>query len=170
MKSNLLVTFDPNHFEVGKREIENFLKEVGEKGKILKADKGLAELKVKDPRKVITKLKKIPIKRFTYTQHWIPVDFWLENKITTLKKKISKLGKEIGKQEKWKMDLNIRRLKKKPNERKLVLSLTELVKKENVDLKNPKKIIKVEIIGKKVALSLLKPNEILNISKLKNKN
>ena len=67
----------------------------------------------------------------------------------------------IKKSEKWKMDLSKRNYEKgKTTE--LILRLTDVVDKPNVDLENPEKIIKVEIVGNKAGISLLKPNELVS--------
>ena len=47
------------------------------------------------------------------------------------------------------------------------MKLTENIEKPNVDLKNPEKIVKVEIIGEHAGISLLYPDEILDVQKYK---
>ena len=49
---------------------------------------------------------------------------------------------------------------------KLIVKLTDVVDRKNVDLNKPKKIIKVEIIGKNAGISLLEPDELLIVPKL----
>lgn len=172
-EANLLVSFDPTHLEVAKKEIEGLLKEVKEEAKILTATDGLAEVLVKDSRKAIKQLQKIAkssLDKFIHTMSWIPIDTWVKNSIKDIKKKIKGFVKEIGEKEKWKMELKTRKVKgKKPDEIKLILKLTEVVNRKKVDLEKPEKIIKVEMIGNKAGLSLVKPEDILNIAKLRQK-
>ncbi len=49
----------------------------------------------------------------------------------------------------------------------LIMKLTEVVDRPKVDLKNPDKIIRVDIIGNDAAISLLNKDETLNIPALK---
>jgi tRNA(Ser,Leu) C12 N-acetylase TAN1 len=44
------------------------------------------------------------------------------------------------------------------------MKLTDVVDRKKIDLKKPKKIIKVEIIGKDAGISLLTPDELLVVS------
>lgn len=169
-EGNLLVTFEPTHQDSALKEISALLKEVKEEADILKAEGGVAELIVKDAKKSVRELAKLfskNIDKFAYTSHWIPVDEWCKNATEDMQKSIKGLAKDIKQNEKWKMDLKVRKVKEKPDEIKLVMKLTEVVDKPNVDLQNPDKIIKVEVIGNKAGLALLGKDELLNVAKLK---
>ena len=63
------------------------------------------------------------------------------------------------------MDLGKR--KTNLHERDLILKLTDQINRSNIDLSNPDKIIKVEIIGSNTALALLKKDEYLNVTRFK---
>jgi tRNA(Ser,Leu) C12 N-acetylase TAN1 len=169
-EANLLVTFDPSHLESAKKEILDLLKETKEKAEFLNLDSGFAEIAVGNAKKAVSNLEKIAkksIQKFNYTMQWIPIEKWCENKIEDIKKNIKGFVKDIGENEKWKMELKTRKLKEKPDEIKLILKLTEAVDRKKVDLNEPEKIIKVEIIGNRAGLALLKKNELLNVAKLK---
>ena len=171
-EANLLVTFDPTHQVSALQEITNLAAEVKEKASVIHTEDGVAEIAVKDARKLTKALAKIAqknIDKFPYTAHWIPIDIWCKADIKEMQKQIGKLGKGIKQTEKWKMDLKVRRVKEKPDEIKLILKLTELVDKPKVDLEKPEKIIKAEILGKRAGLSLLNAEELLNITKLRQK-
>lgn len=101
--------------------------------------------------------------------HWVPIDTWVKNNIAEIQKKLKTLEKDIGEKEAWKMELKTRKLKEKSDELKLIIKLTEAIDRKNIDLEKPEKIVKVEIIGNKAGLSLLKKNEFLNLAKLRNK-
>lgn len=162
-KANLLVTFDPTHSESAKKEIEGLLKEVGAKAEILSCAEGLAEVSVGDARKAILALSKLGKDKFEHTFHWTPIDHWCKATMPEMQEVIKGLVKDIGMDEKWKMDLG--RRKTKEHERDLVIKLTEVVDRPKVDLSNPDKIIKVEIIGDKAGMALLKKGELLNVVK-----
>lgn len=159
VKPNLLVTFDPMHDKSAEAEIESILKEI-DKGKILKIDEGLAELSVKDAKKAVKAIADADSSKFQYTFYWWPVDEWCKPGIKDMQACIKKLGKGIKQKEKWKLDLSKRKTAKKyPGD--IIIKLTKDIDQPNVDLKNPDKIIKVEITGNKAAVSVLSKDELV---------
>lgn len=162
-KANLLVTFDPTHAESAKKEIEGLIKEVKGKADILSCEEGLAEVSAGDARKVVLALGKLKKDKFKHTFHWTPIDHWCKATIPEMQKVIKGLVKDINAKEKWKMDLG--RRKTKEHERDLIIKLTDVVDRPKVDLSNPDKIIKVEIIGDKAGIALLKKGELLTVVK-----
>lgn len=169
MKPNLLVTYEPSHIGSAKQEILNLLNEIKYPGKIVKSNiSGLMSVRVKNAKNAVKKLltvaKKKPNK-FMQTYKWIPVDKWSKTNIKVMQRAIKGLSKNIKKNEKWKMDLGKR--KTKLHERDLIIKLTDPIDRPNVDLHNPEKIVKVEIIGSNAALALLKKDEYLNVTRFK---
>ena len=77
-----------------------------------------------------------------------------------MQKAIKSLVPKIKKDEKWMMDIE-KRYYDKMDYKELILKLTDVVDREKIDLKKPKKIIKVEIVGKDAGISLLEPDEML---------
>lgn len=161
LEPNLLITFDPVHEESAKLEIDAAVKETGKKAEIVKTEDGLAELNTENARELIKALKTVDKGKFNYTFYWWPVDEWCKSKIEDMQKCIKKIQEGIKADEKWKMDL-AKRKEKQEYPKDLIIKLTDAVDKPKVDLKNPDKIIKVEIIGDKAAISLLAPEEIFN--------
>jgi len=169
-KGNLLVSFDPVHEESAKTEILGLLKEVGENGKIVSFSDGLAEISVRNPRKAITSLLEIAktnIDQFRYTFNWWPVDVWCKSELLEMQKEIKKIQKGIKPEEKWKMDLIKRKLIRN-YQGSLIVKLTDVVDKQKIDLNSPDKIIRVELDGERAGISLLTPNELLNVPRLRN--
>jgi len=162
-KANLLVTFDPTHAESAKKEIESLLKEVKVKADVLSCEEGLAEVSVGDARKAVLALRKLKKDKFEHTFHWTPIDHWCKATIPEMQKVIKGLAKDINVKEKWRMDLG--RRKTKEHERDLIIKLTDVVDRPKVDLSKPDKIVKVEIIGDKAGIALLKKDELLNVVK-----
>jgi len=169
MKATLLVTFDPSHAGSAKKQIEDALKEIKKDAKFLKSEaEGIFELQTKDARKLVQDIGKIAkkdIAKLDKTFNWIPIDTWAKATVKDMQKTIKTIQKDIKEKEKWAMDLGKRMTKL--HDKDLIIKLTEPVDKPNVDLKKPEKIIKVEIIGNKAGISLLKPDEILNLFKFK---
>ncbi len=169
MKAKLIVTYDPNHFQSSKEEVENVLKEIGVKPKFQKSEVGgvfaLDVPKAKEVVKKLTALAKKKKKLFTRTFHYIPIEKWVKSEIKDMQNAIKPLVKKIGEKEKWKMDL-AKRHYTKHDFKELITGLTEVIDRKNVDLNKPKKIVKVEIIGKDAGISLLEPNELLIVPKI----
>lgn len=168
-EANLLVTFEPMHEESAKAEIQALLKEVNETAKIIKFEDGLAELIVKDARGAVRNLLKICIEnnsKFKYSFNWWPVDEWCKADIKEIQKVISELEKSIKKEEKWKLDLSKRRTQRDYG-RDAIIKLTEVINKPKVDLGNPDKIIKVDIIENKAAVAVISKDEFLNVLRVK---
>ncbi len=164
--TNLLVTFDPVHKESAKAEINFIAKETGKKVKIMRTEEGLAEINADKPKEIIKALKNIDKEKFKYTFYWWPVDEWCKSGVKEIQDCIKKIQQGIKAEEKWKMDLAKREVTQEyPKD--LIIKLTDVIDKQEVDLKNPEKIIKIEIIGDKTAISLLTPEEIFNVLKIK---
>jgi len=168
--ANLLVTHDPNHAGLAKEEIIAVLKQLKVEPKFLKSEiEGLFQITIKEPKEAVKKLvgicKKNP-SMFRTTFHWVPVDNWCKSTIEDMQKTIKGLVKDIKEKDKWKMDI-AKRCYEKYHTTELIIKLTDVVDRPKVDLKNPDKIIKVDIIGKDAGISLLNKDELLNIPALK---
>lgn len=165
MDANLLVSFDPSHEGSAKEKIDGILKEVDKKAKVMKIEEGLAYASVPDPKKAIEGLMEIAKKdkgKFDHTFNWWPVDKWCKAEVADMQKAITEIQKEIGESERWKMDLSKRHAKKEyPKD--LIIKLTDVVDKKKVDLDNPEKIIRVEIVGDKAAISLFDVSGYINV-------
>ena len=168
--ANLLVTHDPNHAGLAKEEITSVLKQLKIEPKFLKSEiEGLFQITIKEPKEVIKKLVKTCKKDtsvFRMTFHWVPVDNWCKSTVEDMQKTIKGLVKGIKEKDKWKMDI-AKRCYEKYHTTELIMKLTDVVDKPKVDLKNPDKIIRVDIIGKDTGISLLNKDEMLNIPALK---
>lgn len=169
MKPNILISHDPSHSGSAKDAILNLFKDVKQDIKQIKKEvDGLFSANVKDARKAVKELAKICEKdsaRFEKTFHYIPIDKWCKSTVADMQKAIKGFAKDIRKTEKWKMELCKR--KKKGHDIELILKLTEAVDRPKVDLESPDKIIKVEIIGNKAGIALLKKGEILSVPRTK---
>ncbi len=169
-KANLLVTHDPNHAGLAREEIVAVLKQLKTEPEFLKSEiEGLFQLSITKPRDVIKKLIamcKKDTSLFRMTFHWVPVDSWCKSTIEDMQKTIKGLVKDIKEKDKWKMDI-AKRSYEKYNTTELIMKLTDVVDRPKVDLKNPDKIIRVDIIGNDAGISLLTKDEMLNIPALK---
>lgn len=159
-EANLLITYNPLHKEYAEAEIKAIGSEAGKTIEIKDIEEGLAQVSIENSREFVRSLSDIDKTKFKYTFYWWPVDEWCKSTIEEMQKCIKKLQEGIKPDESWKMDLAKRKAKEYPKD--IILKLTEVIDKKKVDLKNPSKIIKVEIISDKAAISLLTKNEIFN--------
>jgi tRNA(Ser,Leu) C12 N-acetylase TAN1 len=166
MNVKLIVTYDPAHQKSCKASLENVMDAVGAKLKFLKSKySGIFLIELSKPKEVVKMLIKLNKKDpeiFGKTHRYIPVDKWVSSKVPDMQKAIKSLVPKIGENEKWKMDLEKRHYHKLDYQ-ELIVKLTEVVDRQKIDLKKPKKIIKVEIIGTHAGISLLEPGELLMV-------
>jgi len=167
-KANLLVTYDPTHLSRAKEEVITLLEGLGVKGNFLKSEVGgVLKLKTTNPKGIVKSLVSLYKKKpgnFKNTYRWIPIDKWCKSELSSMNRTVKKFVKDIKENESWKMDLE-KRLYNKYHTTELITELTKPVNRMKVNLNNPKKIIKVEIIGKHAGFALLNKNEMLKASK-----
>ena len=146
------------------------LKEIGNKPTFLKSGiGGVYFLKVRKPKEIVKKLYKLCKKdkeKFEYTFNWFPVDKWCSSSLSEIKRILKDINKKIKQNEKWKMELK-KRHHTKYSTMELIKKLTADIDKPNVDMKNPDKVVRIDIIGKKAAISLLEADENLNTQRVK---
>ncbi len=167
MSANLVVTYDPAHAGKAKEEVKALLEGAGEKPEFLESGiEGLFLLKTKkNPRQITKQLMNEDPASFAYTFHWVPIDKWVPSDMESMLEAMAEIDGKMDPGESWKMDLSKRRYEGRTTE--LVMKLTESISKPKVDLKNPEKIVKVEIVGDKAGVALLNKDELLDVPKLK---
>ena len=78
---------------------------------------------------------------------------------------VDQAAEGIGEHESWMMHVHKRHHPKHSEE--LMLTLTDGIQKGRVDLKHPQKIIAVEVLGGRAAISLLDRSEIIDVNRLR---
>jgi len=81
-----------------------------------------------------------------------------------MKEAVMNVREKIREGERWRMTVEKRRYTRY-HKIEIIKELAELIQ-EKVDLKNPDKIVRVDIIGKYAAVSVLSPNEIFSTTRL----
>ena len=165
-KFNLIVTFDQNHAGTAENELNAVLRKIGEKPKVASSGiEGLFKAAVSDARKVVGRLRDLcraDPNLFVVTHHYIPVDLLCKSGVPEMQKNIKPLASSIEEKERWKMNISKRHWDKLGG-KELIIKLTDVIDRENVDLNNPQKIVQVEIIGNEAGISLLEPKDLLDI-------
>ena len=168
--ANLLVTYDPAHSGKAKEEAQALLEAAGEKAEFLESDiPGLFLLRTgKDPKKLTRELRDVVEEnpeQYKYTFHWIPIEKWCKSSVDDMSRAMKEIDSRMSDDESWKLELGKRQHEGKSTD--LIVKLTENINHPKVDLKNPQKIVKVEIIGDHAGIALLDRNELLDIPKIK---
>ncbi len=87
-----------------------------------------------------------------------------QSDMNSMKEAVMNVKDKVQHGEKWRMTVEKRRCTSH-HKIEIIKELAELID-EKVDLKNPDKIIRIDIIGKYAAVSVLSSNEIFSTTKL----
>jgi len=166
---NLLVSYSWGVYGRAKKEIVQVLEMLGDEGPVVKRTiaEGIIGVKTRlDPREVVRRLRSLfdedPF-AFQYTLKWVPVDLWTLSDMDSMKEAVRKLRNGIHAGERWRMTVEKRRYNQY-HKIEIIRELAELVE-EKVDLENPEKILRVDIIGRYAGISVLMPEDIFSVYK-----
>jgi tRNA acetyltransferase TAN1 len=166
------VTYEPVNRVFAREEVEQVLREIGDiTPKFIDSRvRGLFTIRVDtDPKAVTTQLDALCRREpamFWYTYHWIPVERWCPANIEDMAEVVKELAERIRPEERWRMRIN-KRFYQKHHTRELIEYLAQHVDKPQVDLENPEKIIRIEIIRGRAGLSLLTSKEEFSVNVVK---
>lgn len=167
---NLLVSCLWSAHKRAKEEILRILRTLDDENPLVKPTvaKGIIGVKTSlDPREVVHRLRRMFNKDpfiLQQTTKWVPVDLWTHSNINSMRDAVEVLRSKIRVGEKWRMIVEKRRYTQYPKI-EIITALAELID-EKVDLENPDKILRVDIIGKYAGFSVLTPQDIFSISKV----
>jgi len=167
---NLLVSCPWPFAGKARREIVYFLRQLGDEKPVVESTmaRGIVGVKTCLSAREVTKELKILFRQnpnaFQYTSKWVPVDFWTNSDIESMRKAVEQVRDEIKRGERWRMTVEKRRytLYHKVD---IIQTLAELIE-EKVDLTNPDKILRIDILGKFAGVSVILPNEVFSTKKL----
>jgi len=167
---NLLVSCSWDNYGKAKGEIIHLLGRLGDKNPYVRHTIARGIIGVRtclNSREVIRGLREIFNQDPLVIQHtfkWVPVDLWTPSDTESMKAGTIQLKDRIKKGEKWRMTVEKRRYTQH-HKMDIIKEIAEIID-EKVDLENPDKILRIDIIGKYAGISLLEPKEIFSISKL----
>lgn len=165
---NLLVSHDPRSYYLARQEIFRILEECGDDNPKISRTiaKGVTGVKTSlNNREVIALLKeKFASQRniFRFTAKWTPIDLWCDaSNLEPLKRALSSLTDKILPGEKWMMHVEKRRYVTH-HKAEIIKELASAIQ-EKVDLRNPDKIVWIEIVGKQAGISIITPSEVFSL-------
>lgn len=97
-----------------------------------------------------------------YTCKWIPVDRWTWSDIDSMKEAVMGMRDSIKEGETWRMTVEKRRYTAH-HRIEIIKALAELIEAK-VDLTHPDKILRIDLIGRYAAISVLTPEEIFSFA------
>jgi len=128
---------------------------------------GVVEVEAENPKSLISFLanfvKSEPFK-VRYIMRVIPVDKVVDTKLDGITKAVSELSSHIGHGESFRITIEAR--DSPYTQREMIDAIAEVVDRK-VDLDSPDKIVFVQVFGEYTGISVVSPEEILSISKLK---
>lgn len=167
---NLIISYPWPFVGRARNEIVHFLRILGDEDPIVERTlaRGIIGVKTNlDSRDVARQLSALfneDPSRFQYTLKWVPVDMWTNSDIESMKKAVESVKDKIRPGERWRLTVEKRRYTMH-HTTDIIRTLAELID-EKVDLKNPDKILRVDIIGKYAGVSVLSPSEIFSTTRL----
>jgi len=166
---NLLVSYSWGVYGRAKKEIVQVLETLGDEGPVVKRTiaEGIIGVKTRlDSREVVRGLRRLfdeDPSVLQYTLKWVPVDLWTLSDMDSMKETVRKLRNGIREGERWRMTVEKRRYTQH-HKIEIIRELAELID-EKVDLENPEKILRLDIIGRYVGISILTPQEVFSTAK-----
>ena len=164
---NILVSCSWGDFRRAQKEIIQILKILGDKSPVVRRTVAQGIIGVRtclDSREVVSGLRKLfdedPL-IFQYTLKWVPVDLWTLSDMESMKEGVRRLGNKIHAGERWRMSVEKRRYTQY-HKIEIITELAELID-EKVDLENPEKILRIDILGKYAGISVLTQQDIFSV-------
>lgn len=165
---DLIVSYSWNHFVPARREAIRILKQFGDLDPRVEGTgvPGMAVIHTTlNNREVIQKCRELfrAEPAFQFTVKWIPVDFWCEASLEAMKEVMEKeIRDRIRENETWAMKVEKHRWQQY-HTIEIIKYLAESIDRK-VDLRHPDKIVRIDVLGKRAAISLLKPDEVFSIA------
>jgi tRNA acetyltransferase TAN1 len=166
---NLLVSCSWGAYGRAKEEVLSVLKKLGDEKPIVRRTvaEGIIGVKTRlDPREVIRELRTLFDKNpliLQQTLKWVPVDLWTYSDMDSMKDAVAESKNKIQAGERWRMTVEKRRYTRY-HTIEIIRELAELID-EKVDLAEPDKILRIDIIGKYAGVSVLAPQDIFSVAK-----
>ena len=165
---DLLVSYSWGQFSRARREIGQILEGFGDPNPIIEksAVMGISVVQTRlDNRDVIRKCRELyqaePLTAFEFAIKWVPVDYWCETSLESIKELIEeKILERIGDEQTWAMRVKKRRWQRY-HTAEIVEYLAAAIDRE-VNLDNPDRILWVDVVGRDTAVSLLAPDDIFS--------
>ncbi len=168
--TDLLVSYPWRRFGPARREILRILKRLGdEHARVERTDvDGVALVHTNlDGREVVRRCRELfqTAPTFEYAIKWVPVDYWCDTDLDAMKKLIEeRIRDQIGANETWSLKIEKRRWRKY-HTADIVAYLAPAIDRR-VNLDRPDKLVRVDVVGNRSAISVLRPGDAFSVNVL----
>ena len=165
--SDLLVSYPWRYFRAARREIVRMLQVCGDPLARVETTgvPGIAVVHTTaDGRGVIAKCRQRweAGETFRFAVKWVPVDLWCETSLDAMKAAIeAQITERIERDHTWAMQVEKRRWQRYHTQ-EIVEHLARSIDRK-VDLRRPDRIVRIDVLGARTAISLLRPEEVFSI-------
>lgn len=163
---DLIVSYARGRYRKARHEIRRALKRLGDaQGAVERTEVlGIALVHTAlDAREVVHHCRELFEQGlgFEHAINWIPVDRWCEPDLDALRLHLAEIaGRQIAPNETWGMKVD-RHGSPRYRTPQIVNSLARAVDRR-VELDHPDKIVRVDIVGERAAVSILRPDDIFS--------
>jgi tRNA acetyltransferase TAN1 len=163
---DLLISHPRGRYRKARREILRTLTRLGDEHAAIErtAVQGIALVHTAlDAKEVVHHCRDLFEQGFTFEHaiKWIPVDFWCESDLDTLRLHLAEVaGAQIAPNETWGMRVD-RHGWQRYRTPQIVTHLARAIDRR-VELDHPDKVVRVDIVGERAAVSVLRPDDIFS--------
>ncbi len=167
---NLLVSTSRGNEDEAASEIWFLLGELGDRESLVERTgiSGLVVVKTNlDPFEAVDGLRSILTERpeeFRYVLKVIPIEIVVKTRPEEIKRAVEKLSNKIDEEESFRVTVEKRHTDLSSKE---IIEAAAGVIERKVNLKNPDKIVLIEVLGRLTGVSVIEPGDILSIPKEK---
>jgi len=162
----LLVSYSRGHYGKARREILLILGRLGDARASVErtAVDGIALAQTTlASRDVVHRCRELFLQGFVFEHaiKWVPVDYWCEADLQAIRRVlVEKVRDRIAPSETWGMKVAKRRWQRYHTQ-DIVANLAGAIDRR-VDLDHPDKLVRVDVVGREVAVSVLQPGEVFS--------
>lgn len=156
---NVLITHDVQHREAARSNARHVLEEL-EASPLFLDDPVPGVFAValgRDPRSILGAARGLCRReptRFAHTHHWRPVDRWTRADLDAMRDDVAALAPGIGPGDTWRLTAEVHG-PSRWHANDLVRPLTDPVRRGMVRMRDPSKVLRVDIFGERAAITLL---------------
>lgn len=160
----LIVRHDPANIDAAIAETRQILAAIGEPDALIRDTGVVGNLKVipeGDPhaaQNAITKMCAEDPGIFHYTSRWTVVDMWVPTDLKEIRRAVAAYQRDIGATDSWKVA--VRPSQTGLHRQAVIDAVVPLIQNAPIDLENPAKEIRIDILGNETGIGLVERDEL----------
>lgn len=159
----LLVRFDPKQRDEAIRETRRLLAQVGEPDALVRPCQVPGNLKVMtegnphEAQAAIAQLANANPEEFRCTSHWAVADQWVASELEAIRHAVAEYQRRIGTSDSWRVA--VRHHETALRSQDVIDAVAPLLSEAPVDLEDPAKEVRIEVLGDETAVGLMDRSE-----------